>query len=185
MTVFKFDNVFTEEELEQIDNAISVSDDLTVQDHLGRRRTLGIVFSQEILDKIELLVNSAFGSNLTILPSYRCAEYNNEYGNPNLPPHFDGDNADIFFGFQLSSNTDWDIGVDLNTYSLSNNSAIAFNANECIHWRPRKKFEDGEYVKMIFVRLWDYQNPSDYSHKAYGPNHEVFKDVRKLRDSLG
>jgi hypothetical protein len=86
---------------------------------------------------------------------------------------------------QLESNTSWDLGLNLKTYSIEDNQALVFNANTEAHWRVHKDFQEGEYVRMMFVRFQNAEKPSDYSHLTkYWPTDEIFKDIRELRDSL-
>ena len=118
------------------------------------------------------------------MTSFSFAEYGSKYGEPNLPPHFDGDSNDIVVDFQLSSNISWDLGINTELYSLEDNSALIFNANTNVHWRPHRKFEDGEYIKMLFFRFGSHENPSDYSEQRYSMDHNIFKEAREFRDSI-
>jgi hypothetical protein len=112
-------------------------------------------------------------------------EYNLKYGQPRLPPHFDGDWSDLIINYQLSSNTSWNMGVDFNVYEIEDNSALLFNPNKTVHWRPRKLFKDGEFVKMIFFRFHKLNNSSDYTHLGnHFPHHRIFEDINKFRDSV-
>ena len=149
--------------------------------NLGRVQinNIAIQMPQSVKDKIYELV----GPDLAIDHAL-YVEYNSKYGKPNLPPHLDGDTNDLILNYQLDSNTQWDIGIDLNTYSLKNNSAIIFNGNTNIHWRVHKEFKKQEYVKMIFIRLFSTVKKSDYRDLTNDPNHEIFKEVVKFRDSL-
>lgn len=107
-------------------------------------------------------------------------EYNRLYGVPNLPPHFDRDTNDLIVNMQLESNTDWEIGLNLQTYTLKDNSAVLFNGNTESHWRTKKTFKDGEYVKMVFVRFYNSEKRSDYSYLPNNPGDEVFKEINEL-----
>ena len=111
-------------------------------------------------------------------------EYNSIYGKPNLRTHVDGDTNDLIINIQLDSNTVWDMGLNQKTYTLSDNSALVFNANKEIHWRVHKEFKEGEYVKMLFVRFCNPENMSDYSYLPHHPDDEMFKEAREFRDSL-
>ena len=111
-------------------------------------------------------------------------EYSSSFGLPNLPPHFDGDETDLMINYQLLSNTEWGLGLDKTVYSIEDNSALIFNPNENIHWRPKKSFKDGEFVKMIFFRFVDLKNKKDNSHLRYTLDHEILKDVNNFRNSL-
>jgi hypothetical protein len=137
----------------------------------------------QIKDKLEKVAKEISGVDMSLRNS-SYAEYSADYGRPDLPPHVDGDSNDMIINFQLSSNTVWELGLDLNTYRLEDNSAIIFNPNTTIHWRPKKTFNDGEYVKMIFFRLCDAANQKDYSHLPNDPDDKMFSEVVKFRDSL-
>lgn len=111
-------------------------------------------------------------------------EYSKKYGTPDLPPHFDGDGSDLIVNYQVSSNTSWDIGVNLETYNMEDNSALVFDPNKNIHWRTHKDFKKDEYVRMIFFRLQRLDSDIDNSHLRYSLDHEIYKDVNAFRDSL-
>ena len=111
-------------------------------------------------------------------------EYNSKYGKPNLPPHFDGDKNDLIINYQLEANTVWELGLDLQTFILEDNSALVFNANTHIHWRTHKQFKQGEYVKMLFVRFYNSEVRSDYRDVPMNQTDEVFLEAIALRNSL-
>lgn len=137
----------------------------------------------EIKEKLESVAKGISGVDMSLSNS-SYAEYSSLYGVPELPPHVDGDTNDMIINFQLSSNTCWEIGLNLLMYKLEDNSAIIFNPNTNIHWRPKKIFNDGEYVKMIFFRLCDKKNKKDYSYLPNDPENIMFKDVVDFRNSL-
>ena len=183
----KVTNVFTEEELKAIHEAIENAEYKAIDTGgtpLGRLNVHGFQTPDSVVERIEALVDSFSEVKLSSYGGCSCVIYSNEYGEPTLPPHYDGDDNDLIIDYQLSSNTTWGIGVNLEVYELEDNSAIMFNPNTNIHWRPIKKFEDGEYVIMLFFRFFNEKNRSDYSHLPMHPNDEAFKEVRKLRDSL-
>jgi hypothetical protein len=200
MKTKKFNNLFSESELNILNNSINslicdffsdskdlegINENCNIDGDLGRLKVSG--FDSKINESIRyVLSNTAkIVSNKDLsLSSMTYVEYNSKFGTPNLPPHFDGDSTDLIINFQLSSNTSWDVGVGLNVYSLEDNSAIVFNSNEEIHWRTKKTFKEGEFVKMIFFRFQDLKSPSDYSHLRYSLDHEVYKDVVNFRDSI-
>jgi len=150
------------------------------------------MFSKEEIEHLHQVINS------TVIPKDENGEYvvcknsngvdnvtyGAEYGTPNLPPHFDGDTNDLIINFQLSSNTSWPLGLDLETYNMEDNSALIFNANTNIHWRPNKVFNDGEYVQMIFFRFYKINNRTDYSYVPMNQTDKIFEDVVNLRNSL-
>jgi len=79
-------------------------------------------------------------------------EYSTEWGDPKLNKHIDM--AEIFMvDYQLSSNTTWGLLVGDNQYDLKDNEAIAFCPKRQVHGRTTKVFEDGEYIKMLFLEM--------------------------------
>jgi len=137
----------------------------------------------QIKDKLEKVAKEISGVDMSLRNS-SYAEYSAVYGYPDLPPHVDGDSSDMIINFQLSSNTVWELGLDLGTYKLEDNSAMIFNPNTTIHWRPKKTFNDGEYVRMIFFRLCDASNQKNYSHLPNNPDDDMFVEVVRFRNSL-
>jgi hypothetical protein len=184
--MYKANNILTQEEIDFILKEIkNVPEESTkIDEILGRALLHNITFPDEIIAKASALAHKVSDRKLETGNGAMCTIYSNEYGSPNLPPHFDGDTTDVIVNFQLDSSTSWDLGLDLTLHTLEDNSALIFNPNENIHWRPYKEFKDGEYVTMIFFRFRDAAEISDYSHKSYTTRHAIFNDVRAYRDSL-
>jgi hypothetical protein len=185
MSISVVNNIFLQEEIDSIYERIKTKEPV-LDTELGR-----VVFynALEVLDYDAISRLSNIVKNITDLPltifDAAYVEYNSLYGKPNLPPHFDGDSSDLIITIQVESNVDWALGLNLETYHLKDNSALIFNQNKEIHWRVHKEFNDGDYVRMFFVRLCNPENMSDYSHLRLNQNDDVFKDVVKFRDSLG
>lgn len=195
----KINNVLSEKE---IDNFLTIIKNIKISKNEDKgsvyaekgecfiSKDLGrLVYSIKDIDnslviKITKIANSFLNTDYT-LSSAVYVEYNPKFGSPNLPPHFDGDETDLMINYQLLSSTSWPIGIDKNIYSLENNSAVVFNPNKSIHWRPKKIFKDDEFVKMIFFRFVDLKNKKDNSHLRYSLDHEILKDVNNFRDNLG
>lgn len=182
--IHKIDKVFTQRELFEIEDCISkLSNNAENDKDLGRLKIQLNNLSPKIEQKIRDIAIDLFGKTYSS-PSTTYVEYSNKYGQPNLPAHFDSDNNDLVFDYQLKSNTNWDFGVGTNIYPLIDNSCIIFNANEHIHWRPNKEFKDGEYVKMIFFRLHDINNIRDYSHMDYKIGDPIFDEVNAYKKEI-
>jgi hypothetical protein len=179
----KIDGLFTPEEVtlikESIHNAESENDQ-----ELGRIKKQLDTLPPKVEKKIVRLSQKYFGLDLDFANA-TYVEYNNKFGQPNLPAHFDHDDKDLVFDYQWEANTSWDLGVGTEVYPLVNNSAIVFNANKHIHWRPHKTFKDDQYVRMIFFRLYNKANPSDYSHLDYRVGEDIFKEVEEFRNKIG
>ena len=184
MGITKLNDIFSFAEIELINDAISFHT-IDIDSNLGRGWIGDIKnqLAQEVKDKIYRIISDISNAPLAI-DHMLYAEYNSKYGKPNLPPHFDGDTNDLIINMQLESNTTWDIGLNLEVYSLEDNSAIVFNGNTEAHWRPRKEFKEGEYVKMIFIRFYNLEKRSDYSYLTNNIMDPIFSEVRALRDSL-
>ena len=183
----KLSNIFTEKEIALLEKEIGKAEEQNVHGGiapLGRLEINRFHTPQEIGDKVLSLVEAIYGKPM-ILRSVSCVIYSSEYGQPNLPPHFDADKSDLIVDLQISSNTEWGIGVNLEVYSVEDNSALVFNPNTNIHWRPIKHFKDGEYVKMLFLRFSDKYQETDYSYARKSQGDPVFKDVNAYRLKLG
>lgn len=185
--ILELDNLFTEEELSAIKEIISSLPESSFIDQsgLGRRVTNEWRLPQSIHDKLIDLVSSTLGKKV-MMPNPVWSEYSSKYGEPNLPPHFDGDFNDFIINFQLESSPDtvWPAGVNLELYTLQDNSAVAFNPNTNAHWRPVRAFKKDEYIQMIFIRFFDPVNTADYSHLPSHQDDPIFAEVKAFRDNL-
>jgi len=182
MSITKVDNLFSDSELIQLKKVI---DGLSLLDdsRLGRVQNSFQVTQNDIAIKINGLANRLSDKKVHVA-GVSYAYYSNLYGEPNLPPHFDSDSTDLIIDYQLEANISWDLGINTELYPLEDNSAIVFNPNTNIHWRPHIRFEDGDYVKMLFFRFAGVESVSDYSHTDYSLDHSVFNAAREFRDSL-
>jgi|LakMenEpi03Aug12_release.lakeMendotaPanAssembly.Ray.scaffolds.fasta_scaffold60907_10 hypothetical protein len=176
-------NVFSEKEIDGLYEIINSRWPETNKE-LGRIEfslPLDIIKTKTV-EKLQNVVKQVTDVPLEIR-SVTYVEYNSLYGNPNLPPHLDADVNDLILNIQIESNTDWALGLDLKAYKIEDNSALIFNPNKQIHWRAHKEFKDGEYVRMLFIRLFNPESPSDYSHLDVLQDDEMFKEAREFRDS--
>lgn len=184
MSITRIDNIFSQEEIDHINNVVSNSP-TTIHYDLGRIQGSGSGewLLPETYKKLNDIARKVSDLPLAI-DHVMFAEYSILYGEPNLRTHVDGDTNDLIINIQLESNTVWEMGLNLETYNLTDNSALVFNANKEIHWRVHKEFKDGEYVRMMFVRFYNEKNKSDYSYLPNHPDDEMFKEARDFRDSL-
>jgi hypothetical protein len=184
MPIVRVNKLFSQNEIDHIEEAIANSD-ISIHPELGRVQQSDIHhhFFPETTKKLTDLANSISGLPLK-MSNAMSVEYSLLYGLPTLPAHVDGDKNDLIINIQLKSNTVWDMGLNLDTYRLDDNSALIFNANKEVHWRVHKEFKDGEYVRMLFVRFDNPENMSDYSYLPHHPDDEMFKEAKEFRDSL-
>jgi len=183
MSIYTVNDIFLEEEFAILKDIFNSTTDIELDPVLGRKIVYITQIPEELLIKVSDIANNICNESLT-LNNFLAVEYNKQYGEPNLPVHFDGDTNDFIFNFQLSANISWDLGVNCETYQLKDNSAVIFHPNLNSHWRPRKTFKDGDFVIMIFFRFHKTDNMTDYSHVRFSQNDPIFKEVNEFRDSL-
>jgi len=185
MNIFQIDNLFSDIELKIINDSINSlkKTDNENDSSLGRTFVLKLDVPDSIKEKINKVCSDFLGIDL-VFTHVAYAEYNNLHGNPNLPPHYDNDGNVLVVDYQLKANTSWNLGVNLKSYPLQDNSALIFNANQHVHWRPHKIFKDDEYVKMLFFRVHDPKNNINHFYPDNNENNESIKEARRFRDSL-
>ena len=177
--MYKVHNVFTQEQLSELKNTVYGCKDTEIQEELGRINISNFKISDSMKDRLLSIV----GDDLS-LTWLLAVTYDKKYGEPELPPHFDGDSTDIIVDFQLEANTRWDLAANTTVYQLEDNSALVMHPNKVIHWRPHKEFQDGEYVTMVFFRFQDLSNMQDYAHMSLERNDPIFNEAKAVRDSI-
>jgi hypothetical protein len=200
MSVYNINNIFSNSELKILYDLINsivipiksdgtyiydtddTQDSCTISKSLGRIQA-SFKAPHEICDKLFNIAKNISSDQLTV-SGMTYVEYNNKYGTPNLPPHLDGDSSDFIINYQISSNTSWDIGLDIKTYPMEDNSALVFDPNKKVHWRPHKTFANEEYIKMIFFRLQRLESKIDNSHLRHSLDSPVYEEANRVRDSL-
>jgi len=186
--LINFSNLLTTEEIQQVHTAIQELPPTSSYPHeLGRLNIEDTETPHTLTERLTSLVNDVISppEPLEMVWPPLIVEYAKQYGDPHLPPHFDGDSTDFIIDYQLESNTTWPIGVDKSIHELKDNDAVGFNPNKNIHWRPEKTFLPGEYVKMMFFRFKNPNNPSDNSHLPHHPEDPIFSEVAAYRASYG
>jgi len=97
------------------------------------------------------------------LAHWNYINYDLKYGNgvyaPSLPPHIDSTETILTFNYILDGNIDWDIYIDNKKYSVGNGDAVIFSALNQVHWRPKRKWKKGEFLKVL---TFDYSPPTDW-----------------------
>lgn len=186
---YKFDNVFSQSQLDLIESIIkSQPETNTLEEPIhGRFCISWFEFPDEITATVNELVHSVESPLLQLVPSPLFVEYSPKYGVPNLTPHMDGDDNDFIFDFQFKSNTSWSIGLNQTVHEMTDNSAIAFNPNANVHWRPIKNFNDGEFVQMIFLRfahLDEFNRPTRKPIRR-GREDPLYDEAKDFRLKLG
>lgn len=117
-------------------------------------------------------------------------DYNKKYGygdnSPALPPHLDADENLVTINYCLDSNIEWDLYVgnwndtsNFTKYSLKPGQTLIFSAVNQIHWRPKRKFADGDFCEIISM---DYCPVTSYrfTGEANPIDPEIHADRRKI-----
>jgi hypothetical protein len=177
--VYESLDFLTQQELAMLDELVSKQTAKVEDANLGRA-VYTISLTDILANSIHQKVQDIVGHVVPHLSSAVFVDYNAWYGQPNLPPHFDGDNNSVIVDYQYKSNTSWGLGVNTTVYEMQDNKAVIFNPNEYPHWRPHKTFDDGQYVTMGFFRFGGDQ---DYSSMRFSQDHEIFNESRNARDS--
>ena len=102
-----------------------------------------------------------------VLRELSFARYDTSHGiEPSLFPHSDETFREprITFDLQLKSNLDWPIVVEGKPYVLSDNQALTFSGTHQIHWREHIKFNDDNFMDMIFCHF----SAADYVPESLG-----------------
>jgi hypothetical protein len=94
---------------------------------------------------------------------YSYIDYDPRHGEgkyaPALPPHIDNTNTLVTFNYMLDGNIDWEIYIDEKPYSLKPGDAILFSAINQPHFRPKRHWKEGEFVKIL---TFDYSPLDDW-----------------------
>lgn len=101
---------------------------------------------------------------------FNYIDYNIKYGygdnSPCLPPHLDADENLVTVNYCLDTNIEWDLYVsnwndtsNFTKYTLGPGQTIIFSAVNQIHWRPKRKFKEGEFCEIISM---DYCPTTNY-----------------------
>lgn len=125
------------------------------------RLLLEFEMPKSIEEKLDLIAKPVYDGDIAMC-HYNYIEYNLKYGDGNdpiLPPHLDGDENLVTLNTNIGGNIDWDIYVDGKRYTLEVGQTIVFSAINQVHWRPKRKFKEGEYLEILSV---DYCPTSNY-----------------------
>jgi hypothetical protein len=171
----KIENVFSDEQVASLKNIINnekQNRDIFVWDedldkNFPKEESITQIIQNVKLGKIILNLNDLITEDIRVtlrnlskksglsaeLANATYTEYNPQYGLPELRSHKDKSTNFWLLDYQLESNTDWDIYVENETFSLKDNEALAFYPDLLEHGRPKKAFKDGEYLSMIFFSM--------------------------------
>jgi hypothetical protein len=164
-----YDNIYTDEEKNQLDNYIlntvyrspnyAMEKELgryygVIQDKLMSYDSIGL-FPENLLDKVRLLAEKHFNVDGLQIFDIIIIKYCTDYGLvPKLDMHKDGGILTKYtIDYQHSSNIDWGVMVEDKEFYLSDNSALTFIGTKQLHGRLSRKFNPTDYVQNIFFQF--------------------------------
>lgn len=116
---------------------------------------------------------------------YSYIDYDLRHGEgryaPSLPPHIDNTETLVTFNYMLDGNVDWDIYIDGKSYSLKAGDAILFSAINQVHFRPKRVWQPGEFVKIL---TFDYSPLTDWRFTGETYPLDALKFEDRVRDYL-
>jgi hypothetical protein len=153
-------DLFNKEEIQLLKNDISKHTHVLKLDEpqLGRTRYDLASLPESVMEKVQGIAKR-INENLRFDFAY-YVEYSSAYGEPCLPVHTDSVHSKLVIDYQLESNINWSIYVDGNQFNLKDNDCMTINVNSQAHWRPQRKFSDGESLKMVFFHFIDSLDPN-------------------------
>lgn len=153
-------NVLTNEEIEEVYGNINKAQESTVISLFGQTVT-NFELPNSVREKVIKYCEDISGESGLEISEYQFAKYVNtidENGDPVIPkltPHYDDSFKEprLTFDYQIFSNTSWPIVVEGKEFTLRNNEALTFSGTHQVHWRTPKKFDDKDFMHMIFFHL--------------------------------
>lgn len=135
---------------------------------LSNLNSLSNEIKKKLLDLAELKLNK----NLKLVGE-GFTTYKKQYGEPWLDPHIDFNETSYILDYQFDSNIEWPIFVEGESFTLNNNEAVLFSGKNQIHWRPKRKFSDDEYVSMIFFHFIDLDDIDSSKSREYTEEEKI------------
>lgn len=142
------------------------------------REMVEFIAPQEIEDVMDEHVLPLYEDQIKLC-HYSYIDYDPRHGDgryaPSLPPHIDNTETIVTFNYMLDGNIDWDIYVDEKCYTLKKGDALIFSAVNQPHFRPKRKWKEGEFVKIV---TFDYSPLNDwrFEKRDYPLDPEKFQD---------
>lgn len=174
----------TIEKLKQLKNTI----DGRVDSKKGR--LIRPVSSIDLLPKnvitiLEAKASEIYGKDLNLY-AVAFGQYNKKFGQPKLPPHIDEVPSQFTIDYQLDGNVSWSIIIEGYEYTLKNNSILTFEGEHVLHWRPKKDFQDNEFLDLMWFQFidknhWSYKTDIRPDFKEYK---KLFKEKMDIWESV-
>lgn len=133
------------------------------------RMLLEFDMPKHLEEKLDKIAKPTYKGDIALC-HYNYIEYDLKHGygdnSPSLAPHLDADENLVTINYCLDTNIEWDLYISdskdstkYNRYSLKAGQAVIFSAVNQIHWRPKRKFKNGEFCEIISM---DYCPTTNY-----------------------
>lgn len=182
--VYDIFDIETIEKLKQLKNTI----DGRVDSKKGRliRPVSNIdLLPKNVITILEAKASEIYGKDLNLY-AVAFGQYNKKFGQPKLPPHIDEVPSQFTIDYQLDGNVSWSIIIEGYEYTLKNNSILTFEGEHVLHWRPKKDFQDNEFLDLMWFQFrdknhWSYKTDIRPDFKEYK---KLFKEKMDIWESV-
>lgn len=181
MKNFIIDNIFTNEEIDQLYEHINNTPEDKKYNHPSFGHTAYFSWVPEAISKkIEKIANDNSDKPL-VLRELSFARYDTNGGTrtPLLFPHYDDPFKEqrITVDIQVKSTLPWAIVVEDESFTLKDNQALVFSGTHQIHWREKASFSDTDYMDMIFCH---FSEPLDVAEKISDEHYNNMTNMQKI-----
>lgn len=129
--------------------------------HMGRE-LIEFKAPEDIEKTMDDIIKPLYDGELR-LAHYQYIDYNLVHGGgkyaPALPVHIDSSEDIMTFNYMLDGNIDWELYIDNKPYQLRKGQAVVFSALNQPHFRPKRHWKEGEFVKIV---SFDYSPLHDF-----------------------
>jgi hypothetical protein len=125
---------------------------------------------KNIINKLKQLALQYVDDPDLELTHYQYLDYFGKYGNgnsPMLPPHLDVENyyTKVSIDYQMSSNIDWAVVVEGESFILKDNEVLVFEAAGKIHWRDPILLKENDRCEVIVFHFSNKYDHMPYAEK--------------------
>lgn len=162
------------------------------RNNLGRLDINDLPLPPYIIDKVTKIArnNCQIDVDIERLISVTYAEYSLKYGQPKLEVHKDDNpekgtkeeisgGAGVVLTYQLDSNVSWEVGNNKDLYLIPNNGMLVFYPRQDYHWRTIRKWNEGDFVKVVFFEMFTPNSPKVVDDK------KLAQEIRDFRQNIG
>lgn len=171
------DNILSEEEIIILKNIRSTIDTKRLDSKKGRELAPvpnNDILPTSVIDKFTKIASDFYGRSLKLY-AVAFGRYSNDFGKPKLPPHIDEVPSQFTLDYQLDGNIDWSIIIEGKDYFLKNNSILMFEGEHVLHWRPKKIFNNQDFLDLMWFQFVDENH---WSHtQEVRPDYRDFKSI--------